>query len=284
MSNPPEASPVPEDTATVILKVLQRANEPLTVARIQKELPGPFRIDSVKLAEFLDNQVCTGAIYKWLPKRSQKRFWTQDLEEYSRKNIVEILSEQALIGSKLKDALRKSLFGCSDSKATEVGQNGLKWLVKEKRLFKHPPVGRQRSPRFGVNPPDPSPYLGKVKKEFEKVCEKLKKSGVSPDQVFQAASKVLMPRPHQDFVKVIMNKIVEIEPAARQQALVSIPALRAALDLPKEAFDQAILDLAGQARIFLHRHVHPAQISGEEGVQMVTDGKGNYYVGIVLRG
>ena len=291
-------SPVPADIIMVILKVLQRAGEPLTIKEIQKELPGPFRIDSERLAAVINEQVRVGAVHQWVPKRSKMRFWNQDLEECARGKIMEILSDQALNIRELRDALRKSLFGCSKARAEELRKKILPSLIEEGQVLKHPLMPRKRAFRFGVNPPDPAPYLGKVKKEFYAVCDKLKKAGISPEHVFRSAGKVLLPRAltqdigdkerksilesgqHQDAHKLILDKIIDIEPAARQQALVSIRALRAAMDLPAEVFDRAILDLADQGKIWLHRHAYPAQAKKAE---VVTDNHGNYYMGVVLR-
>ncbi len=301
MSNTHETSPVPADTITVILEVVQRANEPLTLKRLKKELPGPFRADLATLARVMDDQVRIGAVHKWLPRRSQERFWTHNVEAYSRSKILEILSGQSLTHKELERALKNSLFGCSENKAAEMRKKILNCLLEKRCVYKYPLPPRQRSPRFGVNPPDPTPYLGRVKKEFEAVCDKLKKVRLSRDQVFHAVSKLLSPlppgpesdvekgpsnletQPAEEVYKSILEKIREIEPAAEQQALVSIPSLRAALKLLKETFDQAILDLADQGKIFLHRHVYPSETNDDQRMQMVTDGKGNYYVGLVLR-
>ncbi len=307
------------DTVAVVLKILQRAQKPLTVKDIARQLPGPYKLDDTQLAKVLTEQVCQGTIYQWLPLRAQKRFWLHNPAEYARQQALAILSKQPLSRPKLRDALKKSLFGCSESKARELGSKILKALLKERHVFEHPPAGRQRSSRFSANPPDPALYLGKVKKEFEAVCKKLARSGISPEHIFQAASSILAPSlshpsgnagfqptlsvdkdvgvpslqstalplsetPRvQDLPNQIVAKIVEVEPAARQQALVSVPALRTALNVPKKEFDQAILALAGEGKIFLHRHVDPAQMTDEKRRQMVADGEGNYYMGIVLR-
>ena len=87
--------------------------------------------------------------------------------------------------------------------------------------------------------------------------------------------------PSRDLHALMLEKMVEIEPAARQQALVSIRELRASMHLPPEIFDRAILDLANQGKIWLHRHAYPAQAEQEE---VVKDEEGHCYMGMVLRG
>ncbi len=291
---------IPEDTVKVILKIIQQANEPLSPEKIQQQLPGPFRIDNIKLLnKVLNEQVRMGAIHEWIPKKRKKRFWTQYPEEYASKMILEILFNKKLTLSELDDALRKSLFECSKSKAEELRKKILKRFLSDKKLFEHPKAGNERKSRYSSDPLNPARYIKKVEKAFKEVCDRLQKFDISHEQVFQAIAETLMPKyeksstddknqpsnpePSQELYKMILDKIVEIEPAARRQALVSIVSLRAALNLPKQVFDQAILNLAGQEKIFLHRHVHPGRMNQEELSQMVTDGQGNYYMGVVLR-
>jgi hypothetical protein len=295
---------IPGETIKVIFKVIQQANEPLTAEEIQHRLPGPYKIDLPELTQFLNEQVQTGAVYRWQPKSAKgtlKKFWHQGLEAYSFERIVQMLSDSAtgMTRKEMKKALKKKLFGYSDAKSEALVRNALKQLLKEQRFFEHPPLNRERVSRIRANPVNPALYFGKVKKEFDAVYSKLNKAGVSPEQIFHALNDILLPgenpysgiqnpctnetqRSH-DIYKTIVDKILEIEPAAPQQVLVSVQTLRAALDLSKQAFDQAFLNLESRGEIFLHRHVYPAQMTEDELEQMVTDGRGNYYMGIVLR-
>ena len=52
----------------------------------------------------------------------------------------------------------------------------------------------------------------------------------------------------------------------------------------KAAFDQAVLSLYRDGRVYLDRHDHPLRLSDAERRDLVFDGEGNYYVGITLRG
>jgi hypothetical protein len=52
----------------------------------------------------------------------------------------------------------------------------------------------------------------------------------------------------------------------------------------KADFDQAVLNLYRDRRVYLDRHDHPMRLSDAERKDLVTDGAGNYYVGITLRG
>ncbi len=81
----------------------------------------------------------------------------------------------------------------------------------------------------------------------------------------------------------IVKKIFEVQPAAGQEAIVLITDLRAAVNLPKETFDMAVLVLADRDILILHRHVHVDRLSKSEREALVLDQWGNYYMGVVLR-
>ncbi len=103
------------------------------------------------------------------------------------------------------------------------------------------------------------------------------------NKISNQPKKTVFNQSSEELHEQILKKVIEIEPAAKQEVLVSIPDLRRALDLPKDLFDKAIIDLEQKEKIFLHRHVYPARMTDEEREQMVTDGNSKYYLGIVLR-
>ncbi len=75
-------------------------------------------------------------------------------------------------------------------------------------------------------------------------------------------------------------------PESVTQALVPVRDLRVEFpDIPKKDFDSAVMQLAGgpDARIFIHRHIHPYRLTEQDKRELVTDEKGNYYVGVVCR-
>jgi hypothetical protein len=51
----------------------------------------------------------------------------------------------------------------------------------------------------------------------------------------------------------------------------------------KADFDQAVLSLYKNRRVYLDRHDHPLRLSDTERRDLVFDGDGTYYVGITLR-
>lgn len=295
--------PTKTQIAAVINKIIQRQDKPITLGGIQKELSGTYKVKPEMLAEILAGQVRIKAVYQWPDLRNRKRFWIYDLEMYAQRLVLEILSKQALTRTELQNTLKRQLFGCPLKRVIELRKKILTRFLRQKRLFMHPPVSHQKLARFGVGLPALAPYFKKVKEEFNTVCQKLAKAGIPQNEILLAVKEVfnLIPSgPSVDMetnidstdtaatisgpvCKAILEKIVEIEPAAKQQVLVSIPALRTALDFSKILFDRAILQLAEQEKVFLHRHVYPFQMTDAERLNLVADEHGNYYMGIVLR-
>jgi hypothetical protein len=75
----------------------------------------------------------------------------------------------------------------------------------------------------------------------------------------------------------------QVEPGAQHGALVTSRELRRAARLNKADFDALALELARQGRLVLHRHDFASSLSPEEKDELVSDGQGNYYVGLALR-
>ena len=81
-----------------------------------------------------------------------------------------------------------------------------------------------------------------------------------------------------------MNNLLSVirrEPGAMNHHLISVRKLREKAGMGKAAFDKAVMNLARSEKIFLHRHVNPYHADNIE--QLVADGHGNFYMGIVLR-
>jgi hypothetical protein len=64
---------------------------------------------------------------------------------------------------------------------------------------------------------------------------------------------------------------------------VGVRDLRRHVSLAKPQFDDLALRLAREGRVSLHRHDFPASLSPQEREELITDGQGNYYIGLALR-
>lgn len=272
-----------EDHTTVVVKIIAQAHAPLSVIEIERLLPTPYPIKRSELSQILDHQTRIGKIHPWLSWRKQRRYWNHSLEETASAAIREIVALRPLNRTNLLVTLKKSLFNGSNDAVMKLMRRVVTDLLKKQLLFEHPPVGRRTSTLLGISPASPEQYLGTVQKEYDLVCKKLIKVGVAPENIYQVACRKFQPSSAEKKTdQMIINVMLEIEPAASQQAPVGIPELRQTLNMPKKDFDQAILRLARQGKIFLNRHIHPAQMSAAEREQMVSDEQGNYYVVAVL--
>ncbi len=84
----------------------------------------------------------------------------------------------------------------------------------------------------------------------------------------------------------ILERMVEVVPAAANGALVSLRDLWDAMQFQvpdKSSFDRAVLRLAEQGRVALHRHDLPGDLRDEERADFVPGGNGVFYVGIAVR-
>ena len=78
-------------------------------------------------------------------------------------------------------------------------------------------------------------------------------------------------------------RVDALDAGADAGSLVSARDLRRAAGKDKRSFDEAVLALSREGRLSLHRHDHVASLSPQERDDLVTDGAGNYYVGVAIR-
>lgn len=73
--------------------------------------------------------------------------------------------------------------------------------------------------------------------------------------------------------------------SVRNGSLLPVRDVRAEFpNLTKEQFDRGILNLSQQGKVSLHKHDQPSALSPQEREQAITDGNGNFYVGMAVRG
>ena len=301
----PETLP---ETLTVVKKMIERALKPLTADEIHQDIPGLYQLKKQDLLRLLQREAGFGTLHRWSagPGSRKERFWHQDETAYFQDKILSALSRQMLTKTDLLENVKKDAAPCSKTRLTRIVNTTLAALIKEKTLFDIPPWGSYKKSRYAVHPPDLKLYLDKTRKEFDRVCQKLKKAGIGAEHVFAAfqnmlslsrtaaspsgvdSRKDLQPTlPEPDVSETVLNRIVQtmlkIVPSAAKQAPVWLPDLRNALDLSKDTFDRAVLILAKQGKVFLNKHAHPAQMTDTEKETMIADGQGNYYVVVVLR-
>ncbi|MBI5603589.1 MAG: hypothetical protein HY879_09545 [Deltaproteobacteria bacterium] len=273
-----------------VLKTLGQQGQPKTVKELRKPLSGLFKLPEDRLGELMTGLVSGEKIFEWPAKgKGRQRYWTEPLSRFMAEKTVQLLAEKPLTPVELKRNLNKALFGIP--KITT--EKGIQSLLDQGILLIHPKFGSLKA-RLGLHPPDPKPYLNKVRKELDQVHKTLGPAGVSREAIHQALMVLLgIPAGPEIFTEApgmkdvesrLLSKMVEIEPQAPSGALVSLRNLRRSLNFEKGLFDRAIIDLAIKDRIILHQHSFPQGLSEEERQDLVADQRGQYYVGAVLTG
>jgi hypothetical protein len=276
----------------VLLKTLQQADGPLRINQIRDQLPvGRYKLDEKQIGQILDGLIAQRRVYRFKPYISKAdRFWTRSHDDYARQTILRKLDEKPLTRADLLKCTKIELGDISEIRRGEL----LSALVREGAVQKWPMMLGGRSNYFSTRPPDPRFYIDRA---FAKLSEKL---GVSRERLVEAAGGIVpesaaaqssaeRPAPEpvvENLPQLILDRMLQIKPAVATGALLSLTELRAALkgDIrDKESFDRAVIELAEQNRAALHYHDFPASLSREKLDELVTDGRGNYFIGIALR-
>lgn len=286
-----ESNDIPgeRDLLEVLVRALSRSSEPKTVQDLREGLTGPFRRPETELARLLRNLAATRQVHKWPAKARNKsrkpRYWAHEAEHYVHQQIQEVLGDKPLTVTQLKQALTNRLFGVSATSRDRF----IRSARKAEWLYEHPRLGRGGK-KLSVSPPAPKPYLEKMLKEFGIACSKLAQAGVSKTEVLQAACELLGVRARVarepstgDLGQKILDAMRIVEPRARPGggAVVSLKQVRQYLEMEKDTFDDAVIELAKQDRIRLYEHSFPGRLGPEERAYLV-DHKGRSYVGAIL--
>jgi hypothetical protein len=124
-----------------------------------------------------------------------------------------------------------------------------------------------------------SVYLKALKEQSNALAVKLSAQGITREQMAAGLVDGMLP---PSFEQRILDKL-KGKPGGL--SLIEVRAsLGAQKGKAKAEFDQAVLSLYKNRRVYLDRHDHPLRLSDAERRDLVFDGEGNYYVGITLRG
>jgi len=284
--------PAPEIRDAAI-SMIRKTPEPVTAKQICGLLAVLFKITEPVLLPVLDESVANGLLQA-IPAgtaRGKPRYWDRDLIEFGRLQI------EATIRKKGPQPIA-SLKTAAKGLAAAQFQSAFQSLIDERRVCVHPPVGKSKTLKYGVEPPAPEPYFKDVGKQLSKVVEQLISAGVDRNSLFSVISVWLaqagLTLPSNDVSPgpsiscgnadlELLMLMRQIEPGAERGALVTARELRRAANSDKLHFDQTVLSLARQGRLMLHRHDHASGLSSSERDELVTDGAGTYYVGMALR-
>ena len=265
----------------------------MTASQLSKLLVAPHKLSEAKLMPILDEFVAASTLQTFSPKsaKGKRRYWDRDISELGRTLIAAALDKK---GPQSAADLRKAAKQLNDADFQSVFQG----LIDSRALIEHPPLPKKKSGLFGNRPPSPEPYLKAIGLQLTKAVSQLTSANVSREELHRALVQLVEATgvpfsatsperngelPRRGPVVDLVSLMKRIEPAAENGALVAARELRRAANLEKPQFDQAVLDLARQGRLMLHRHDFAAGLSTSERDELVTDGAGTYYVGMALR-
>lgn len=278
------------ETREQILKVIQATPEPVTVAQVAKLLTAPHKFKEAQLTPVIESLASESQLNQLPPKtaKGKPRYWDRGLQDLGRILILALIDKK---GPQGQSELRKATKQLADADFAAAFQK----LIATNSLFEHPPLGKKKTPSFGMQPPSPDAYLRDIGTQLAKTVALLIAAQVSADDLRRSLVQLVestgisfanrispgsIPSPQETDLLGLMRRI---ESGAENGALVAARDLRRAAQLEKGQFDHAVLDLARQGRLMLHRHDFANGLSASERDELVTDGAGTYYVGMAIR-
>jgi hypothetical protein len=303
------APTLPAGLLDVLRVQLQGATVPLTVADVAKGLTRPSKMKAADFQEqvkrLLDEEVRLGRAFS-CPSgtKGALRYWSRDEKHFLRDRVLELASTPQAIATFTKQ-LKQTLKGVDGSFVESV----VREMIGEEMLFEHPSK-KKGTPLFGAEPaPPPAPAieLPPHRKKLDKLiadCQKLlSASGATPTELF----RILQSRLLVTGTDTVVVDSPEVETARRERltshtpaeehrkkttpegglsldelilkAVATAPVLSIAelrREMPSEfqgaAFDQAVLRLAEERKVYVTQDAHPASYSAQELAEFVRAG------------
>ncbi|HWQ35256.1 MAG TPA: hypothetical protein VNQ79_20595 [Blastocatellia bacterium] len=299
------AQPVTDEHAEMLLRALNQTEKPLSAikplseAGLRKGIPRAACPPKPRFKQLLD-ELTAQRLVRSAREKSSVVYWSESRDQQLCAALSRALAERPLSEKDLAKAA-----GCSAALLKAV----LKRLTQEGRVQQWPPL-KGKTPLYSLQAPDPLFYLKtscaaplkKLKDTVTKTGKQLASAGVSEPQIARALDALLrqalslqeravIPEPDRsvsddDFSRLILARMVELDPSAANGALVSVRQLHRSLKAEAadaEQFNRVVLRLYAQGAVDLTRHHHPASLPEDERREMVIDARGNHYNGIVLR-
>jgi len=273
----PPVDPQTSETLGHAVEALKRSGQPLTSGKILELIPSPSRVKPAVLEELLKKPVAEGMLAIWPPRQKgqAQRYWTRTPEAAVETGLMELLADAVESPSGAVKKLTSRLAGFSDKERGALVESCLEALASAGKLYRHPVRGRTR---YGARPAAAAGYVKALRKEVDALAKKLAPAGVTREQILAA----LADDARGDRLSERM-----LDHLKAKGRVVSIGELResvAPAPEDKSRFDDAVLSLWRQRRVFLDRHDYPQSMSdSDRNHDLVLDGKGNYYVMIGLR-
>lgn len=280
--------PSDADLQLSLRDALTRLAKPTSVAELRKALPKPYQRPPAELKRVLDTLVEDKTVFAFQEGKTFK-YSVRDPDETLVQATMDALANGPLTKKDLVLRLKQAVPGF-DKRLPAV----LADLVVRGKVCEHPKASAKEQARYGLEPPDLTPFLAKAVKEVQAVQKKLASQGVSLSSIIAALGRTLgiatatpttqvtTPQGAADDESAVLNALRELASREPSGSLLSIGALRALCSLPKTHFDTLVLRLSRAGRVVLHHHDFPTSLSEEKRAELVQDERGTSYVGIAL--
>jgi hypothetical protein len=268
------------ELCAVVLAAFEGAPRPLTLAALKKAVTKPFQAQG-GLREAVSGLVAQGRLYRWPGAAKAERYWGHEPTAFTSGEIIEALRS----GPRSASEIAKQLKGLGLT--AKAAERSLREFLGNGRVYLHPPA-RGSTLRWALRPPPPQALLKKTLKAFREESGALAKRGFRKDQLDGAARRLFgdtdAPTVSDVGLADLPRRLLGIMRLATTGGVIPLRELRRLTFIAKPEFDQAILALRDAGRVHLHHHDHPAAITEDERYELVTDGRGRYYVAAGLPG
>ena len=282
----------------VVGELVRSSAVPLSVKDVKKLWKSSIRLSEAELLALLGELQASGEIFE-IPAKTAAggvRYWGQDVLQFAGASVLGELRQRGTLPTAKLRAVVKWL---DDVRFTEL----LDRLSAQRLIFRQltKTTGKSAQTVWGISPPSPEPWLRPIREQLCQVVLQLREAAVSATDLRRAvvemleaagivlgaagsaagggASVTAAAGATVDLVRLMR----ELDAGADRGALVTARVLRAAAGLPKPQFDELALQLSRAGRIVLHRHDFAGSLSVAERDELVTDGAGEYFVGMALR-
>jgi hypothetical protein len=277
------------DLRLALRDAVSRLGKPTSPTELRKALPKPHQRPLPEITRLLAGLAREGALFA-VKDGKTLRYTDRDPSSIVALALREALRDGPLGKTELEKRVKRAAPGFSKLSPAVLAAELARGTV-----HKHPEVGKY-GVRYGLVPPDPTPYLAKALQEIKAAVKKLSPSGVGEAAVHAAIGRVLGlertaparerseqvsdPRADEHLVQGALRELASREPPG---ALLSVRALRALVTLDKPRFDGAVLRLSRARQVTLHHHDFPESLPEVERAALVRDAHGVHYVGIAPR-
>jgi hypothetical protein len=267
------------DLRLALRDAITRLAKPTSAAELRKALPRPYQRPVAEIGRHLAELARERSLFAFQDGKTS-RFTLHDPRQTVERATLAALGSGPLAKKDLTARVKRAAPGFEKVLPVVLADLLARGAVRE-----HPKVGKHPA-RYGLEPPDPTPFLAKALKEIQAVQKKLAPCGVTPAALYAALGHVLGLTKKTsgdgaaDDEAAVLSALRELASREPPGALLSVRALRALRPLPKARFDGAVLRLSRAGTVVLHHHDFPASLGEAERAELVEDERGVHYVGI----